>query len=493
MGIANIAGIIRASYFINAFGGYGDEYATCVYTDGPDVYVFGQSASYGPGDGAILLLKTDSSGHFCWARTIGASPGFTGVRSITRAPQGGFHVVGLGDYDGFAGMFVVLVTDDGIPLWARFMRDGVWDARGMVGNQVFGYSFGYDPFLLEIDRNTGDLLWAKKFVGPDVEAFLAGTQLEGGGMAFAGVSGPYNEYDILLAKTDASGNLLWAKSYHIPGLGYAFPAHISQIPDGRLWVLAEVAYTINYPHCILNMVLDTAGNPLVVKLFSSDKTLRIFGPGFNGPTASAMGGLCGDDLLMLKMEPGANPTWATTFPYDGGQRLSYATFTPGGFYAVGETETLDRGRDMIVLRADTTGNIPGCLEYLDLTCWDTSVVVSDLSLTQQDITPVVETVQIYAKDVFMEPVPLCQSRVEESRGSQPISLAYFDGFLRLGLGQEADVRISVYDPVGRLVKNLFSGKLEAGEHEFPLGLDSKGVYLVVVKHPGGTRTLKVVW
>jgi outer membrane protein assembly factor BamB len=57
-----------------------------------------------------------------------------------------------------------------------------------------------------------------------------------------------------------------------------------------------------------------------------------------------------------------------------------------------------------------------------------------------------------------------------------------------------DDRISLrlYDPQGRLVQDLYEGILGQGGHTFSPNLGSGRVYLVVLSHPGGTRTAKLV-
>lgn len=69
--------------------------------------------------------------------------------------------------------------------------------------------------------------------------------------------------------------------------------------------------------------------------------------------------------------------------------------------------------------------------------------------------------------------------------------------LCLVLPRAADVQLSIYDPSGRLVARPVDGMVEAGEHEIELGDHTgsplqKGVYLAVLRHPEGLKTVKIV-
>jgi hypothetical protein len=64
--------------------------------------------------------------------------------------------------------------------------------------------------------------------------------------------------------------------------------------------------------------------------------------------------------------------------------------------------------------------------------------------------------------------------------------------LYLSLPGEVWVSLSLYDASGRLVQNLWDGLLNAGGHSFVPGVRERGVYIAVLRHPGGTQTVKVV-
>jgi len=62
----------------------------------------------------------------------------------------------------------------------------------------------------------------------------------------------------------------------------------------------------------------------------------------------------------------------------------------------------------------------------------------------------------------------------------------------LFMPKEAQVSLAIYDAQGRLVQRLYDGVLSSGGHTFNPALGSKGVYMAVLRHQGGMRSLKIV-
>lgn len=80
---------------------------------------------------------------------------------------------------------------------------------------------------------------------------------------------------------------------------------------------------------------------------------------------------------------------------------------------------------------------------------------------------------------------------EEGAPSPSLRLApTASGFL-IVMPQAARVKLSLYDPSGRLVRRLYDGELGEGKHIFAIGGIAPGVYVGVLEHPGGTLTAKI--
>ncbi len=81
---------------------------------------------------------------------------------------------------------------------------------------------------------------------------------------------------------------------------------------------------------------------------------------------------------------------------------------------------------------------------------------------------------------------------EGGRGLDALEFRQMGKGLYLFLSQETPVSVSLYDAGGRLAQNLYDGLLYPGAHTFIPKTDARGVYLAVLRYPGGTRTVKLV-
>ncbi len=490
-----MANLALMSYFINAYGGYGDDGRFCEPFG--DIYLAGTTDGYGAGKSDLMLVKTDSLGRFWWARTYGTT--LTDELKCMEEVMFGFLAVGYtasvpfpnDPYD----MLILKISTGGAPVWAKAIGgNGLDVATGAIclGNYlVSGYfednDHGYYPVLVCLDRDSGDILWAKGYSGPGGEAFLASSYLTYGGYALTGITGSAGKSITIVAKTDADGNLLWAKSYEF---GEATrPRYMDGSSGGWLTVIGEV-YGADGDTSLFGFQLDQDGNVLSSRIIESDRNLHM------GSVCSPqyiLTGLYGDDFMIARLDMGMNPLWAKVFSYEGNQY-------PGGIYcpssskilAAGVTKTPDRGLDFFLAYLGPEGALEGCTEEIQLSVRDDTPTVADFPLIQEDIFPTVTDLQIYTMDVFFDPVEMCPTGVDEKAPDSPMSLSYSKGILHLGLGRGGFVSVSVYDPTGRLIQRVFTGEMEKGEHEFNIILATRGVFLITVRAPEGTKTLRII-
>ncbi len=182
-----------------------------------NVYVTGDTDSFGVGNEAVLLLKFNSSGSLLWQRTWGDG-GLDYGLGVAVDSSGNIYVTGSTNSFGVGGVDVFLLRFDsfGSLLWQRtwggssadYGNGVVVDSSGHIYVTGSTNSFGvgdYEVFLLQFD-STGSLLWQRIWGGG---GYGSGVAVDSSGHIY--VTG--ESRGVLLLKFDSTGNLLWKKSW----------------------------------------------------------------------------------------------------------------------------------------------------------------------------------------------------------------------------------------------------------------------------------------
>ncbi|MEO0191201.1 MAG: PQQ-binding-like beta-propeller repeat protein [candidate division WOR-3 bacterium] len=64
--------------------------------------------------------------------------------------------------------------------------------------------------------------------------------------------------------------------------------------------------------------------------------------------------------------------------------------------------------------------------------------------------------------------------------------------LYLFLPSSLEITLSLYDTGGRLVQNIYNGVLEGGSYSFSPKAETGGVFIALLRHPGGTYSVKIL-
>jgi hypothetical protein len=213
--------------------------------------VAGTTGSFGAGEGDIFLIKIDPFGGIQWAKTYGGISD-DGAFSVQQTYDGGYIVAGYTRSFGAVGEDVFLIKIDpfGGIQWAKtYGGKGSEVASSVQQTSDGGYivagwtnSFGAgegDIFLIKTDAY-GNIIWAKTYGGEFNDRASSVQQTSDGGYIVAGHIGVlFDEYtDIFLIKTDAYGNIQWAKIYGKPDTIDREAYSVQQTSDGG-YILAS--------------------------------------------------------------------------------------------------------------------------------------------------------------------------------------------------------------------------------------------------------------
>jgi len=233
-----------------SYGGSGDDYANSVApTEDGGFIIAGYSYSNdgdvtgNHGDADYWLVKLDASGDLIWQKSYGGS-GDDYANSVAPTEDGGFIIAGYsesndGDVSGNHGSsdyWLVKLDAIGEPIWQKSYggsgddyansvaqtTDGGYIVAGTsnsIDGDVSGNHGDADYWLVKLDAS-GDLIWQKSYGGSGDDYANAVAQTMDGGYIVAGyswssdgdVSGNHGGYDYWVVKLGADGNLVWQKS-----------------------------------------------------------------------------------------------------------------------------------------------------------------------------------------------------------------------------------------------------------------------------------------
>ena len=227
------------------YGGPLGDYGTEVRqtTDGGFIAI-GTTASYGAGSTDFYFIRTDASGDTLWTRTVGGTNLEFG-QSVYECHDGGFIATGgtasygFGDYD----LYLVRLNASGTVRWARTVGGQLQDFGQHVkqtpdlgfiaaGNT---YSYGVDSsdyYLVKTD-SAGVIEFTRTYGGQRFEIAEDVEMTSDGGYIVSGYTESFGAgmADYYVVKTDASGALMWSKTYGGADNDYGFK--IEATPDSK--------------------------------------------------------------------------------------------------------------------------------------------------------------------------------------------------------------------------------------------------------------------
>lgn len=213
-------------------GGAAEDTGYAVAVDSLDnIVVVGTTASSGAGYDDVLIAKYDPSGSLTWQLTLGIFPF---ERGYAVAVDSSDYILVLGESSvataGFADFLIAKYSPDGALIWKNLLGGSSSDyGRGIAVDSlnnilVTGFTQsagagGFDLLLSKISPS-GVVLWNNVLGGSGTDEGLAVAVDSSDNIVVAGRtnSDGAGNYDALVAKYDASGSLLWAKTYGVGGI-----------------------------------------------------------------------------------------------------------------------------------------------------------------------------------------------------------------------------------------------------------------------------------
>ncbi len=457
------------------YGGSNTDYALTVRQTTDGGFIIGaHSESFGAGSHDVYLIKSDPSGEIIWSKVYGGGSA-DGAYSIQQTKDGGYIIsahtssFGAGQHD----IYLIKTDGNGDTLWTKTYGGSGGDfLRSVHQTSDSGYilvaetlSFGvgqYDIYLVKTDER-GNILWAKTYGGGSSDYGYSVTQTTDGGYIVAGYTKSFGAgmSDVLLVKTDANGDISWAKTYGGSSSDYGYS--VTQTSDGGYIV---AGYTESY-------------------------------------------GLAGD-VYLVKTDSDGNHQWSRTFG-GSGKDLSWSVqqSADGGFIITGYTTSFGSGnQDVYLIKTDELG-ISGCNEStVGTITGDAAIIVNSTQTLIAsgafiDSAATITTGSVTVDSILCSNFPTNMNRSSDEHNPHIGRTVLFKNYpnpfntrttIYYSLPKSGRVQFSIYDLTGYEVARLIDGEQSAGYRQVTWDASnvSSGIYFYRLQAGDFVQTHKML-
>ncbi|MBN2378857.1 T9SS type A sorting domain-containing protein [candidate division WOR-3 bacterium] len=436
-----ISFIIPESAFswIKRYGEDGSDrgYAMDLTEDGGFV-VAGRTTSFGANEGDFYLLRCDEDGDTLWTRIYG---GILEERAyaVRETSDGGYILAGFTysfNPEDNCNVYLVKTDVSGDTLWTRSYggvnKDSancIYEISGggyiVVGSTTsFGAGEG-DIWVLRLNES-GDTIWTRTYgdIYNDEGSWVVETPDAGFIVVGSKESTETNYGEVYIFKIDGNGNIIWDKTYEriLGGMAEC----IIPTADGN-YIVTGFTYTHDIWGDVYLAKFAPSGDSLWSNSYGGNSKDRGFsvcelaegGYIITGNTLSYGKGQ--EDIYLIKTDAFGEELWARTY----GDALLDETHevyetSDGGYLLAGRTRSWGSVRcDVLIIKTDNEGN-------------------PAISEKQKITTPLA---------VYLYPNPF----------NELISIVYY-------LPEVSNVKIDIYDPLGRKMNTLIDRLENTGSH-----------------------------
>ncbi len=490
--------------FAKTFGGTGYDNALSVQRTSDGGYiVVGTTGSFGVGGYDPFLIKTDANGNIIWAKTYGGTD-YDWARSVQQTSDGGYILAGYTAPLGAPGDILLIKTDaNGNIIWAKTYGGSADEYASSVqqtsdgGYIVAGWttSFGAvwtDIFLIKTDAN-GNIIWAKTYGGTGFDYAYSVQQTSDGGYIVAGETNSFGAvwYDAFLIKTDANGDVEWAKTYG--GIDEDLAFSVQQTSDGG-YIVAGFTESFGVGGDDIFLIkTDANGNIIWAKTYGGTNNDWAYSVQQTSDGGYILAGLTPSfgagfsDAFLVKTDANGNIIWAKTY---GGTNDDWAysvqQTSDGGYIVAGLTRSFGAGfNDAFLVKTDANGNIGSCgiVRNASPTVITPSPTVNTPSPSISSVSPIVNSPSPTITSPTLTVSEPCPLSISESCQIVSGLINPYKGGIKVSRSGEFEVK--VYNVSGGIVKSV------KGKNDVKIEL-SRGVYFVEVISGGKVIREKVV-
>lgn len=325
----------------------------------------------------VFLARYDGGGNRLWLKTYRGN-GYNDAHCVREVSGGGFIIAGetksKNGYD--HDVYVVRTDEKGDLVWEKTfggercdyawsvlqVNDGGYILAG--GTESFGEGI-YDVYLIKLDSSGGET-WEKTYGGAGSDCSYAILQLDDGGYLVVGNAESFGagNPDIYLFKTDASGKMIWQKTYGGKGSDYGWSLLKASASGFLIAGEKEIVGDQGSGLAAYLIKVDPNGNECWEKTYGGKSSSSVYavsqakdgGYTLTGKKESVRGGY---DLYVIKTDKKGDPVWEKTIE-GAGCNTGYALLqTKDGGYFVAGRKGIENGSgsDILLLKIKPDSNM----------------------------------------------------------------------------------------------------------------------------------------
>jgi len=446
-----------------------------------------------------------------WAKTFGGT-GNDGAYSVCQATDGGYILTGW-----YQSQLYLLKTDAlGTETWSRIYGANPYDDEGNAVIQAAdgGYVAAgcaklspddWDVILAKTDA-AGLPVWEKTFAYSQEDGGNSIVAASDGGYAIAGtINIPGNGQDLLLLKTDGDGNESWHRTYGETGTEYAYA--LITCSDGGYAIAGMNSNPTPLPGAYL-VKTDASGNELWSKTYggtgtSDDRAYTILETPDHGfiLAGSNFYSLTEQDAWLIRTDSAGNELWNRT--YGGSARdvfYSIAEAFEGGYLIAGLTYSTGAGEsDLWIVKTDADGNELWAKTYGGATI-DAARSIKRTS-DQGYYIIAGYTNSFGAGDYDAWYMKFGEPSAVEEPPCEPVNELTIKvnpsantARISFSLSEPDCVSLKAYDVSGKLVKTIRQGTMTDGDHILDWNTEGlgRGVYFIRLETATGAASTRIV-
>jgi len=359
------------------YGGTSEDWtAALVQTADGGYALTGFTGDFDAGGLDAWLVKTDASGTMMWNKTYGGTD-WDYAAALVQTVDGGYALAGGTNSSGAGSLdFWLMKTDaNGNAQWNKtYGGTSNEEASALVetvegGYALAGYtnSFGagwLDFWLVKTDA-AGNAQWNKTYggTGEDGAAALVQTADEGYALAGGTNSSGTGYGDAWLVKTDASGNMMWNKTYGVADWDYA-AALVETVDSG--YALGGSTRSLGAGDSDFWLVkTDAAGNAQWNRTYGGTgfdqayALVRTVDGGYALAGRTSSFGAGSSDFWLVKTDSSGTMQWSKTYGgADNDWSDALVQTVDGGYALGGSTRSFGAGNaDFWLVKAKADGTV----------------------------------------------------------------------------------------------------------------------------------------